>query len=146
MESRYLYRAKGPDDGWIEGYYVKHVDTCACFSGDLKPENIHHLIIYDGFCDWGFEPPLMRADVDLSTLCQCTGLKDRSGNLIWENDIIRYNKTLYQIVWSNGCTHFIAHPFADDVGVRPCMTVGTMGCVEVVGNMFDNPELSESED
>lgn len=54
-----LFKGKRTDNGkWVEGYYVKHIDKYACFSGDIKPDNIHHLIMFDGFCDWGFEPPL----------------------------------------------------------------------------------------
>ena len=26
--------------------------------------------------------------VDTSTICQCTGLKDKHGKLIWENDVV----------------------------------------------------------
>ena len=29
-----------------------------------------------------------RCVVDASTICQCTGLKDRNGKLIWENDVV----------------------------------------------------------
>ena len=34
-------------------------------------------------------------EVEPSTICQCTGLKDKNGNLIWENDIVRRNFYLY---------------------------------------------------
>lgn len=28
--------------------------------------------------------------IQVKTICQCTGLKDKNGNLIWENDIVAY--------------------------------------------------------
>lgn len=31
---------------------------------------------------------LVAFEVETSTICQCTGLKDKNGNLIWENDIV----------------------------------------------------------
>lgn len=41
------------------------------------------------------------SEVDPSTVCQFTGLKDCEGNEIWEGDLLanRYFKDIYEVVW-----------------------------------------------
>lgn len=84
MNDRYLDKAKREDgDGWITGYYVydyKHnrhliiTNAVACPNAGFKPARWEHSLV-----DY---------EIDPSTLCQCTGLKDKNGKLIWENDIV----------------------------------------------------------
>ena len=88
-------------------------------------------------------------DVRPETLCQFTGLCDKNGKKIWENDIVeawsqgsRAIGTVKQRVdglwimspaWQN-------HEFW---GLKPNSNGETT--VEVLGNAFDNPELLQEE-
>ena len=82
MKDRYLFRAKRIDNGeWVGGFYF-------CMSHD-DGRHIHHFIIPLGSSlEKGTPIDNIQVEVDESTVCQCTGLKDKNEKLIWENDII----------------------------------------------------------
>lgn len=137
MNDRFLFRAKRVDSGeWVEGNLItdEH-NPNICFVGYLfamdESGNVHDTDI---------------AKVDPSTICQCTGLKDKNGKLIWEGDIciIRdgildeedgyfrldwdIDRAMFEFEGPGLCVNF------DNVYGYEC---------EVVGNIFDNPELLE---
>ena len=76
-------------------------------------------------------------EIDHNTICQFTGLVDRNGDKIWENDIVRIDEDLYIVTWEEDDAMFAL----EDVGVvEHFSNVDSKWC-EVVGNKFDNPEL-----
>lgn len=82
--------------------------------------------------------------IDTSTISQCTGLKDKNGKLIWENDVVRtvYDgiEHIYQVIWDESELNFKAtngkENYESNFEYLTCCDE-----VEVIGNKFDNPEL-----
>lgn len=130
MEDRYLFKAKRIDNReWVQGYLYG--------------------IWEKRYILWGMinDMPNM-IEVDPSTICQCTGLKDKNGKLIWENDIVRDEYgNFYKAFWQNDYYQF---SFCAKTGVFPIGAKWNLWSfksseIEVVGNIFDNKESLESE-
>jgi uncharacterized phage protein (TIGR01671 family) len=145
MEDRYLFKAKRVDNGeWVKGSYLYDYGR-----------NIHYIFANEIVCpncinDCRKEFSLQDYEVDPSTICQCTGLKDKNGKLIWENDICDRKEPYPEIVkYCNGdWTLDYSYAIHKESGGCYCnlgFYTEERKCVEVIGNIFDNPELLESE-
>lgn len=133
MEDRYLCKAKRTDNGeWVIGGLVRYG-----FTGREK-----YYIVPNYASD------LYALQIDPSTICWCTGLKDKNGKLIWENDICDRKEEYPEIVkYNNGdWTLDYSYSKGKESGYCYCnlgFYVLERKCVEVIGNVFDNPELLE---
>lgn len=141
-----LFKAKRIDNGeWVEGYYIYHIKRTICPIGDsVKPEDEQHVIMCDGFSDWNMPRDTVHYDIDPETLCQYTGLIDKNGRKVFTGDIVKC---------SSGCPHEII--WLDEyagtyVGGMPAIYLSGLNKgyawtkhEEIIGNIFDNPELLE---
>lgn len=78
---------------------------------------------------------LVGREVYPETVGQFTGLTDKNGKKIFEGDIIEHNGNRYSI---NYLLHY-ARFLAVKPNGAPC--VFAYQCGEVIGNIYDNPEL-----
>ena len=134
---RYLYKAKRISDGeWVVGYIIRY--------GYTGKEKYYIVPIYasDLYCFL----------IDKTTICQCTGLKDKNGKLIWENDVVGFWDTystengqaemdcIGKVVWDDETISFqVTNRLSAE-------SYEVLDECSVIGNIFDNPELLESEE
>ena len=124
-----LFKAKSIDNGkWFEGCYKKRYNSLG---------NEEHLIFHaDSYKVWEY------AEINPETLCQFTGLCDKSGKKIWENDIIQYGAVAATVKfgeYGNGNLGFYVD-FPEETNYRKDFAYWAKKVV-VIGNVSDNPEL-----
>lgn len=139
-----LFKAKRLDNGeWVEGYLF--------------------CVWKRAYILWGTtnDVPNM-IEVDAETICQYTGLTDKNGKKIWENDVVRFEDTgedgyeysegfdfvnMAQVVFADGRwqlnkflsdNSYVLEEMYDHVEFKDFWKYA-----EVIGNIFDNPELLE---
>lgn len=137
-----LFKAKQIDNGeWIEGSLIDlDIDSGYCYIVQpYKKASILPIIF--------LITDRMKL-VDPETLCQFTGLCDKNGKRIWENDVVWLvcdgKEHIYQIVWDNSELDFKATKGEENYGTH---YEYLLCCeeIEVIGNIFDNPELLQEE-
>lgn len=133
----FLFKAKRIDNGeWVEGYYIRDQYHIGGKDIIFYRKDSDRFTVYTNI-------------IDIGTLCQFTGLCDKNGKKIWENDIlmahldesypedVTYETVEWNVAGWVGCeTDSIDRQYLDKFDLEH---------YEVVGNIFDNPELLQEE-
>ena len=126
------FKAKRLDGkGWVCGYFYEENGNTYIIENRQKESKLNRNPTYQ---------------VDPSTVCQFTGLKDSEGKEIWEGDILQDvddDNIKYVVTFNEGT--FLARKEGFYIGIPLHECVGSLGndvvtYAKVVGNKFDKED------
>ena len=150
------FRGKEIDTGkWVYGGLFKEPAPPQCFEKTLEDK---YWIVYPDpryMPDWNLPYQMVRTDVDKETVGQYTELKDENGKEIYEGDIIEFSYDMFvgnfdtfvakgKVVFEEGA--FYVEVFENERTTKDeayLLYSINLDTIEVIGNIYDNPELLE---
>ncbi len=154
MSREHLYKAKRvnwrelpKEEWWVEGYLLVSDEDCYIIP-DFGVSCVEKLNYY--VCDKLIT--LHTFEVDKETVCEYTGLTDKNDRKIFEWDICKDSDNVVCILWNDKHQWGVEISKTDSVlskglifplwQYNNCKENGYR-TLEVIGNIFDNPELLE---
>ena len=137
MSREILFKAKrknwrelSQEEWWVEGNFIT----------DEKDDQKAYIGYLFGVVD-GVEEDFDIVEINPETLCQYTGLTDKNGKRIWENDIVEHeiSSVLGAVEWY--AEDYVGWWVNDEYLGKQQFTDEMWDECVVIGNIFDNPEL-----
>lgn len=143
MNNRYIFRGKRKDNGeWVEGNYLFKRKRSGVFGQIISELDFDRHLIID-----------LRGnshEVIPETVEQCSGVPDKNGKLIYEGDLLRFTnsdneQSIYKVFYDD----VYAGYRIQEIGLGGLDEMSSWEDIreyfEVIGNIYDNPELLEVE-
>ncbi|MEZ3514496.1 MAG: YopX family protein [Lachnospiraceae bacterium] len=109
-----------------------------------KNKHLDGTWIYGYLCDENYiNSPELEGEflIDPETICQCTGFTDKNIRKIFEGDIIKWASAIGEVKWYHG--NYTGW-YVDEIYMGEQQFTNEMwNECEIIGNIFDNPELIE---
>jgi len=148
------FRARDRNNKWIYGTGIVQVEHNTY---DTDKWELVQKVNYDELDN--YYPSYETEEIDIKTLGQYTGLKDKNGKEIYERDIVKINAHSYdfgfekdrigEIRFLEGCFGFYKELSEKKYLFNELSTefgYGELEYYEVIGNIYENPELLEDKE